>query len=121
VERARLDNDAGLLAYLCATVIGRKLADPDSGRRGLCARVPVGSSGAALQGLPLSGGYAGAKRTLWLLARYANGVAEKGLGIRFQASSAEEPAAIGPGCVPLAPICGSLLFALAWTDASVFA
>ena len=50
------------------------------------ARVLVGSSGAALQGSPLSGGYAGARRMLWLMARYANGVAEqKGLGIRFQA------------------------------------
>jgi NAD(P)-dependent dehydrogenase (short-subunit alcohol dehydrogenase family) len=50
------------------------------------ARVLVGSSGAALQGSPLSGGYAGAKRMLWLMAKYANGVAEqKGLGIRFQA------------------------------------
>jgi NAD(P)-dependent dehydrogenase (short-subunit alcohol dehydrogenase family) len=49
------------------------------------ARVLVGSSGAAQQGSPLSGGYAGAKRMLWFMARYANGVAEqKGLGIRFQ-------------------------------------
>jgi NAD(P)-dependent dehydrogenase (short-subunit alcohol dehydrogenase family) len=50
------------------------------------ARVLVGSSGAAQQGSPLSGGYAGAKRMLWFMAKYANGVAEqKGLGIRFQA------------------------------------
>jgi len=50
------------------------------------ARVLVGSSGAALQGSPLSGGYAGAKRMLWLMAKYANGVAaQKELGIRFQA------------------------------------
>jgi NAD(P)-dependent dehydrogenase (short-subunit alcohol dehydrogenase family) len=49
-------------------------------------RVLVGSSGAARQGSPLSGGYAGAKRMLWFMAKYANGVAEqKGLGIRFQA------------------------------------
>ncbi len=49
------------------------------------ARVLVGSSGAARQGSPLSGGYAGAKRMLWFMAGYANGVAEqKGLGIRFQ-------------------------------------
>jgi NAD(P)-dependent dehydrogenase (short-subunit alcohol dehydrogenase family) len=33
-----------------------------------------------------SGGYAGAKRMLWFMAKYANRVAEqKGLGIRFQA------------------------------------
>ena len=50
------------------------------------ARVLVGSSGAAQQGSPLSGGYAGAKRMLWFMAKYANSVAEqKGLGIRFQA------------------------------------
>src|SRR5262249_28590865 len=50
------------------------------------ARVLVSSSGAAQQGSPLSGGYAGAKRMLWFMAKYANGVAnEKGLGIRFQA------------------------------------
>ena len=50
------------------------------------SRVLVGSSGAAQDGSPLSGGYAGAKRMLWLMARYANGVSEqKGLGIRFQA------------------------------------
>ena len=45
-----------------------------------------GSSGAAENGSPLSGGYAGAKRMLWFMAKYANGVArQKGLGIRFQA------------------------------------
>ena len=50
------------------------------------SRVLVGSSGAAANGSPLSGGYAGAKRMLWFMARYANGVAEqKRLGIRFQA------------------------------------
>jgi NAD(P)-dependent dehydrogenase (short-subunit alcohol dehydrogenase family) len=49
------------------------------------SRVLVGSSGAAENGSPLSGGYAGAKRMLWLMAKYANGVSEqKGLGIRFQ-------------------------------------
>ncbi len=50
------------------------------------ARVLVGSSGAARQGSPLSGGYAGAKRMLWFMASYANGVSkQKALGIRFQA------------------------------------
>jgi len=49
------------------------------------SRVLVGSSGAAQNGSPLSGGYAGAKRMLWLMAQYANGVSQqKGLGIRFQ-------------------------------------
>jgi hypothetical protein len=46
----------------------------------------VGSSGAAQNGSPLSGGYGGAKRMLWFMAKYANGVPEqKDLGIRFQA------------------------------------
>src|SRR5271167_4866896 len=50
------------------------------------SRVLVASSGATANGSPLSGGYAGAKRMLWFMAKYANGVAEqKGLGIRFQA------------------------------------
>jgi NAD(P)-dependent dehydrogenase (short-subunit alcohol dehydrogenase family) len=49
------------------------------------SRVLVGSSGAAQNGSPLSGGYAGAKRMLWIMAGYANGVSEqKHLGIRFQ-------------------------------------
>jgi hypothetical protein len=38
-----------------------------------------------MNGSPMSGGYAGAKRMLWIMAKYANGVsAEKGLGICFQ-------------------------------------
>ena len=50
------------------------------------SRVLVGSSAAAQNGSPLSGGYAGAKRMLWIMAKYANGVsAQKDLGIRFQA------------------------------------
>ncbi|WP_027054682.1 SDR family NAD(P)-dependent oxidoreductase [Mesorhizobium erdmanii] len=50
------------------------------------SRVLVGSSGAAVAGSQMSGGYAGAKRMLWFMAKYANGVAqEKDLGIRFQA------------------------------------
>jgi NAD(P)-dependent dehydrogenase (short-subunit alcohol dehydrogenase family) len=49
------------------------------------SRVLVGSSGAAENGSPLSGGYAGAKRMLSFMASYANRVAvQKGLGIRFQ-------------------------------------
>ena len=49
------------------------------------SRVLVGSSGAAVNGSPMSGGYGGAKRMLWFMAKYANGVAEqKHLGIRFQ-------------------------------------
>jgi NAD(P)-dependent dehydrogenase (short-subunit alcohol dehydrogenase family) len=49
------------------------------------SRVLVGSSGAAVNGSPMSGGYAGAKRMLWIMAKYANGVSQqKDLGIRFQ-------------------------------------
>jgi len=50
------------------------------------SRVIIASSGAALNGSPLSGSYAGAKRMLWLMALYANDAARRlGLGIRFQA------------------------------------
>jgi NAD(P)-dependent dehydrogenase (short-subunit alcohol dehydrogenase family) len=50
------------------------------------SRVLVGSSGAAQNGSPLSGGYAGAKRMLWIMANYANGISrDKRLGILFQA------------------------------------
>lgn len=50
------------------------------------SRVLLTSSGAAVTGSPLSGGYAGAKRMIWFMAGYANGVAkELGLGIHFQA------------------------------------
>src|SRR5882757_11342273 len=50
------------------------------------SRVLVGSSGAAVNGSPMSGGYAGAKRMLWFMAGYANTVsAEQDLGIHFQA------------------------------------
>jgi NAD(P)-dependent dehydrogenase (short-subunit alcohol dehydrogenase family) len=50
------------------------------------SRVLVESSGAAQNGSPLSGGYAGAKRMLWFMAKYANDVsAQKKLGVRFQA------------------------------------
>jgi hypothetical protein len=49
------------------------------------SRVLLSSSGAAVGGSPLSGGHAGAKRMLWLMAHYANSsAAELGLGIRFQ-------------------------------------
>ena len=48
------------------------------------ARVLVGSSG-AVNGSPLSGGYGGAKRMLWLMAKYANTVsAARKLELRFQ-------------------------------------
>src|SRR5258708_34659206 len=50
------------------------------------SRVLVVSSGAAVDGSPMSGGYGGAKRMLWFMARYANRVSEqRKLGISFQA------------------------------------
>jgi hypothetical protein len=50
------------------------------------SRVLVGSSGAAVTGSQLSGGYGGSKRMLWFMAKYANGISQqKKLGIRFQA------------------------------------
>lgn len=48
------------------------------------SRVVVLSSGAAIQGSPLSGGYAGAKATQRLMAAYAQGEADRAeLGITF--------------------------------------
>jgi NAD(P)-dependent dehydrogenase (short-subunit alcohol dehydrogenase family) len=50
------------------------------------SRVLISSSGAAIQGSPLSGGYAGAKRMMWMMADYANGVAsDLDIDVRFQA------------------------------------
>ncbi|MEZ2333767.1 SDR family NAD(P)-dependent oxidoreductase [Mesorhizobium sp. RCC_202] len=50
------------------------------------SRVLVGSSGAAVTGSQMSGGYGGSKRMLWFMAKYANGVSQElKLGIRFQA------------------------------------
>ena len=50
------------------------------------SRVLVGSSGAAVGGSQMSGGYSGAKRMLWFMAKYANGISkQKDLGIHFQA------------------------------------
>jgi hypothetical protein len=47
--------------------------------------VLVMSSGAAIGGSPLSGGYAGAKRMLWIMADYANAcAAELDRDLRFQ-------------------------------------
>ena len=49
------------------------------------SRVLVVSSGAGVNGSPLSGGYGGAKRMLWLMAQYANRVStQRELGICFQ-------------------------------------
>jgi NAD(P)-dependent dehydrogenase (short-subunit alcohol dehydrogenase family) len=49
------------------------------------SRVLISSSGAAIAGSPLSGGYGGAKRMLWMMASYANQVSDSlGLGLKFQ-------------------------------------
>jgi NAD(P)-dependent dehydrogenase (short-subunit alcohol dehydrogenase family) len=49
------------------------------------SRVVIGSSGAAITGSPLSGGYAGAKRMLWMMASYANAASDElRRGIKFQ-------------------------------------
>jgi len=48
--------------------------------------VMIMSSGAAIAGSPLSGGYAGAKRTQWFLAQYLQEESNRlGRGIRFMA------------------------------------
>lgn len=48
------------------------------------ATVAIVSSGAAIGGSPLSGGYAGAKRTQWFITEYAQEVSNaRKLGIRF--------------------------------------
>lgn len=50
------------------------------------SRVLLSSSGAAIAGSPLSGGYAGAKRTIWMMADYANDLAsDLDVDIRFHA------------------------------------
>jgi NAD(P)-dependent dehydrogenase (short-subunit alcohol dehydrogenase family) len=60
------------------------------------SRVLINSSGAAVGGSPMSGGYAGAKRMLWFMASYANVVsAELDLGIRFQALVLQQMTAAG--------------------------
>jgi NAD(P)-dependent dehydrogenase (short-subunit alcohol dehydrogenase family) len=63
---------------------------------GRASRVLIVSSGAAVAGSPMSGGYAGAKRMLWLMANYANVVsAELDLAIRFQALVPQQMTAAG--------------------------
>ena len=61
------------------------------------------SSGAALQGSPLSGGYAGAKATIRFLAGYAADESERaGLGIRFTAVLPQLTPATGLGAAAVA-------------------
>jgi len=61
------------------------------------------SSGAALQGSPLSGGYAGAKATIRFLAGYAADESQRnGLGIRFTAVLPQLTPATGLGAAAVA-------------------
>ena len=61
------------------------------------------SSGAALQGSPLSGGYAGAKATIRFLTAYAADESRRaGLGIRFTAVLPQLTPATGLGAVAVA-------------------
>jgi NAD(P)-dependent dehydrogenase (short-subunit alcohol dehydrogenase family) len=61
------------------------------------------SSGAALQGSPLSGGYAGAKATIRFLTAYAADESERaGLGIRFTAVLPQLTPATGLGAAAVA-------------------
>ena len=61
------------------------------------------SSGAALQGSPLSGGYAGAKAAIRFLASYAADESERaGLGIRFTAVLPQLTPATGLGAAAVA-------------------
>jgi NAD(P)-dependent dehydrogenase (short-subunit alcohol dehydrogenase family) len=55
------------------------------------ATIVLVSSGAAVRGSPLSGGYAGAKRMQWFLATYAQAVSDaRQLGLRFIAVVPEQ-------------------------------
>jgi NAD(P)-dependent dehydrogenase (short-subunit alcohol dehydrogenase family) len=72
------NSDVKATFHLCQEAIRRPLK-PGS-------VVVILSSGAAIGGSPLSGGYAGAKRMQWLLAGYLQRISDKRkLGIRFVA------------------------------------
>jgi NAD(P)-dependent dehydrogenase (short-subunit alcohol dehydrogenase family) len=69
------NNDMKSAFYLCKLALTVPLAPGST--------VVIVSSGAAVDGSPLSGGYAGAKRMQWLLAGYAQKLSDaKQLGIR---------------------------------------
>lgn len=72
------NTDVKVAFHVCQAAVRRPL------RRG--STVVLVSSGAAIQGSPLSGGYAGAKRMQWLLAGYMQALSRKrDLGLRFVA------------------------------------
>ena len=72
------ETDVKIAFLFCKAALSRPL--------GPGASVIVISSGAALAGSPISGGYAGAKRTQLFIANYAQKESDRlGLGLRFMA------------------------------------
>ena len=73
---ANWENDVRIAFNFCKAVLGRPLLAGTS--------VVLISSGAALAGSPLSGGYAGVKRTQIFIANYSQKESDRlGLGLRF--------------------------------------
>jgi NAD(P)-dependent dehydrogenase (short-subunit alcohol dehydrogenase family) len=76
--RVNWETDVKMAFHFCKTALTRPLAAG--------ASVILISSGAALQGSPISGGYAGAKRTQIFIQNYSQKESDRlGLGIRFMA------------------------------------
>ena len=74
--RVNWETDVKIAFHFCKAALTRPLAPGSS--------VILISSGAALQGSPISGGYAGAKRTQLFIQNYSQKEADRlGLGIRF--------------------------------------
>jgi NAD(P)-dependent dehydrogenase (short-subunit alcohol dehydrogenase family) len=76
--RVNWETDVKIAFHFCKAALTRPLAPGSS--------VIVISSGAGLQGSPISGGYAGAKRTQIFIQNYSQKESDRlGLGIRFLA------------------------------------
>jgi NAD(P)-dependent dehydrogenase (short-subunit alcohol dehydrogenase family) len=76
--RVNWETDVKMAFHFCKAALTRPLAAG--------ASVILISSGAALQGSPISGGYAGAKRTEIFIQNYSQKESDRlGLGIRFMA------------------------------------
>ena len=72
------ETDVKIAFHFCKAALSRPLSAG--------ARVILISSGAALAGSPISGGYAGAKRTQIFMANYSQKESDRlGLGLRFMA------------------------------------
>ena len=67
------------------------------------SRVLVGSSGAAVNGSPMSGGYGGAKRMLWFMAKYAGGVSAQKNSESASRRSCRSKSSEAPGSATPAP------------------